>query len=142
MGSGGRLVLLGLMVTVGVTIGVMPPYLTTAVARYYAGSASDDVVDALREARALAATRGQPVHVIVDEDLRAVSVEGGSWRKLPSGVSLAGPKPDHTGRGFILFRPDGSSSGGQVVIFSHGSAVSVLVERADGRVRRIRAGVS
>lgn len=126
---------------IGAVLGAAPAAVDAAIARLKAGAAEDDVVAALREARALAVTRGQPVRVRVDEQMRSIWVEGGHWRKLPDGVSLAGPRADRDGQGVILFAPDGSSSGGQIVVSWRGRAVSVLVDGASGGVRRVRAGV-
>ncbi|MBC7908303.1 MAG: hypothetical protein H7Y60_16370 [Rhodospirillaceae bacterium] len=134
MGHNGRQVLLALTAVAGVMIGVLPPYMDQAVARYHARSAADDLVEALNEGRALAVGRARTVRVVVDEDLRSISVEGGRWRKLSSGIALSGPK-----QGAIIFRPDGSSTGGQVVVSQHSRAVSVLVDTATGRVRRVEA---
>ncbi|MBC7951988.1 MAG: hypothetical protein H7Z12_09265 [Rhodospirillaceae bacterium] len=134
MGNKGRQVLLAITAMGGVVIGVVPPYMDQAMARYHARSAADDVVDALNEGRALAVGRTRMVRVVVDENLRSISVEGGRWRKLPSGIALAGPK-----QGTIIFRPDGSSTGGQVMVSQHSRAVLVLVDGPSGRVRRVEA---
>lgn len=134
MGSKGRQVLLAMTAVMGIVIGLVPPYMDEALARYHARSAADDVVEALNEGRALAVGRSRTVRVMVDEDLRSISVEGGRWRKLSSGIALAGPK-----QGAVVFRPDGSSTGGQVVVSQHSRAVSVLVDQRTGRVRRIEA---
>jgi hypothetical protein len=130
----GKQFTLGVVAMAGILIGVLPPYLNEAVARYQADSASDDLLAAFSEARALAASRKRPVNVVVDERNRAVSVEGGTWRKLPGGIAVAGPES-----GGILFRPDGTSSGGQVVLSRRGLAVSVLVDGPSGKVRRVLA---
>lgn len=124
----------------GAVLGIAPMAVDAARTRLKAGAAEDDVVTALREARALALSRGQPVRVRVDEQMRSVWVEGGHWRKLPEGVSLAGPRADRDGQGVIVFAADGTSSGGQIVLSWRGRAVSVLVDGASGAVRRVRAG--
>lgn len=124
----------------GAALGAAPAAVDVALVRLKAGAAEDSVVAALREARALALARQQSVRVVVDQELRSVWVEGGHWRKLPDGVSLAGPRPDRQGRGTITFGPDGSSSGGQVVVAWRGRAVSMLVDARTGTVRRVRAG--
>lgn len=124
----------------GAALGATPMAVDAALVRLKAGTAEDGVVAALREARALAVSRGKPVRVRVDEQMRSVWVEGGHWRKLPDGVSLAGPRADRDGQGIIVFAPDGSSSGGQIVVSWRGRAVSVLVDGASGGVRRVRAG--
>lgn len=125
---------------IGAVLGMVPMAVDAALVRLKAGAAEDDVVDALREARALAVSRGKLVRVRVDEQMRSVWVEGGHWHRLPDGVSLAGPRADRDGQGVIAFAPDGTSSGGQIVVSWRGRAVSVLVDEASGGVRRVRAG--
>lgn len=123
----------------GAALGAGPTAVDATLVRLKAGVAEDNVVAALREARALALARGRPVRVVVDEQMRSVWVEGGHWRKLPDGVSLAGPRADRDGQGVIVFAADGSSDGGQIVVSWRGRAVSVLVDGGSGRVRRVRA---
>lgn len=123
----------------GAILGAAPAAVDAALTRLKAGSAEDDVMAALREARALAVTRRQTVRVRVDEQMRSIWVEGGHWRRLPAGVSLAGPRADRDGQGVIVFAPDGTSSGGQIVVSWRGRAVSVLVDGPSGGVRRVRA---
>ncbi|MGE5475230.1 MAG: GspH/FimT family pseudopilin [Bacteroidales bacterium] len=131
----------GLLICVaGILLGAGPAAVDAALVRLKAGAAEGDVVAALREARALAVTRDAPVRVWVDEGMRALWVEGGHWRRLPDGVSLAGPPAGLDGQGVIVFRPDGSSSGGQIVVSWRGRAVSVLVDGPSGGVRRVWAG--
>lgn len=128
------------LAAVGLAFTVAPPYLAQARSGYDTRRASDEVADVLGEARRLAITRAHRVGVVVDERHRSVSVEGGSWVKLPAGVALAGPPTDRDGRALLLFHPDGSSDGGQVVVSMPGRAVSLMVDKADGRVRRVEAG--
>lgn len=128
------------LAALGLAFTVAPPFLAEARAGYDTRRASDDIVDVLEEARRLAMTRARPVGVAIDERHRSVSVEGGSWRKLPGGIALAGPAPGRDGRAVVLFHPDGSSDGGQVVVSLPGHAVSLLVGKADGSIRRIEAG--
>lgn len=124
----------------GAVLGATPAAWDAGLVRVKAGGGADDVALAMKEARSLAVARGQPVRVRVDETLRSVWVEGGSWRKLPDGVAMAGPPAGRDGQAGITFLPDGSSTGGQVVVSWRGHAVSVLVGRQDGRVRRVAAG--
>lgn len=126
---------------VGAALGAAPVAVDAALVRLKTGAAEDDIVAALREARALALSRGHPVRVLVDERMRTISVEGGRWRKLPDGVTLAGPPANRGGQGVIAFAADGSSGGGQIVVGWRDWAVSVLVDGASGQVRRVRASV-
>lgn len=128
------------LAVLGLAFIVAPPYLAQARSQYDTQRASDEVMDILAEARRLAMAQTRPVRVIVDSHNRSVSVEGGSWRKLPAGIALAGPAPGRDGRAVVMFHPDGSSNGGQLVVSMPGRAVSLLVDKADGRIRRIEAG--
>ncbi|MBI5165570.1 MAG: type II secretion system protein [Magnetospirillum sp.] len=104
-----------------------------------AEDAADSVAAAMGEAQRLAIGRGRPVRVYVDELQRSVEVEGGRYAKLPNGVVLAGPMRGPDGKGVIWFHPDGSSTGGQVVVSAPGNAWAVSVEMLTGRVRRVHA---
>lgn len=130
--------LVGLAV-LGLAFIVAPPYLAQARSQYDTQRASDEVIDMLTEARGLAVARTRPVRVMIDARNRSVAVEGGSWRKLPAGIALAGPAPGRDGQAVVMFHPDGSSDGGQLVVSMPGRAVSLLVDRIDGRIRRIEA---
>lgn len=116
-----------------------PSYVAQAMARHAAMGASDQVVAALAEGRRLAIGRARPVEVVLDERNRSVVVEGGSWRKLPAGIAMAGPKPDPNGRATLRFNPDGSTDSAQVVVSGRGRAVALLLDQGGG-VRRIEAG--
>lgn len=132
-----RLGTLVALAVLGLAATLAQPFLAQAMAGTDATRASDEIVEVLGEARRLAIGRARPVPVVVDEHNRSVSVEGGSWRKLPAGTALAGPAPDRDGRAMLVFNPDGSSSGGQVVVSARGSAVSLLLDADSGRVRRM-----
>lgn len=112
---------------------VAPPYVKNAMARAEAEGAVDRIVAALAEAHDLAVTRNRAVRVVIDES--AVSVEGGRWRKLPGGIALT-----VSSERAVMFRPDGSSSGGQVVVSSPGRALLLTIDPLTGRVRRVHAG--
>lgn len=131
-----------LVAGMGAALGAVPAAVDAALVRLKTGAAEDDIVAALHEARALALSRRQPVRVLVDERMRSISVEGGRWRKVPDGVTLAGPPANRGGQGVIVFAADGSSSGGQIVVGWRDRAVSVLVDGASGHVRRVRARTS
>lgn len=133
----GSLRVLALVMVAGVGTAVLaPPYVQGAVTRFKADLAAEEVVEALAEARDLAARREQPVRVFIDERQRAVAVEGGRWRKLADGVTLGGPRRGPDGRAAILFLPDGTSSGGQVVLSTRESAWALSVDQATGQVRK------
>lgn len=118
---------------------VASPYLAQARSALDTRRAADEVAAVLTEAGRLAVARTRPVRVTVDERNRTVAVEGGTWRKLAAGIALAGPAPGRDGSAAVTFLPDGTSTGGQVVVSVPGRAVSLVIEREGGRVRRVEA---
>jgi general secretion pathway protein H len=131
--------LLGLLALVLVVFVVLP-WARGAMAGLEAASAADAVADAMAEARSLAKSRGREVRLSIDAAGPDLDVEGGEFRRLSSGVRLSGPPPAADGDGIILFHPDGSSDGGQVVVATGGMAWSLTVDRRTGLARRVFAG--
>lgn len=128
--------LLVVLAVVGLLAVVAPPYVRGALARIEAEQASEAVAEALAEARALALTRNREVRVTVDAQSKGVDVEGGRWRRLPGAVTLSLSPPPQGGRWELTFHPDGSSSGGRVLVSSQGRMWSLVIEQLTGNVRR------
>ena len=139
----GGFTLLELLVVVAVVallVTVVVPWFAGALNRLQADEAADDIVAAMTEARDLAAGRHRTVKVMVDEKAGTIEVEGGRYRSLPAGVALSGPPSGYDGKGIILFHPDGTSDGGQVVASRGDVAWAVSVELLTGQIRRVYAG--
>jgi general secretion pathway protein H len=128
------------MVVVAALLATAPPYLGKALVRLRAESAADDIAQALAEARSLAISLNREVQVTFDERDSTWQLDG-SPAKLPAGVVIAAPRRDHDGQSAITFYPDGSSTGGQVVVSARHRAWMVGVDLRTGTVRRRHAGV-
>lgn len=105
-----------------------------------AAEAAQQVVAALREARAEATRRGAPVRVAFDPVLRRIGRDEPD-QPLPEGVALAvesaAETRDAKGRPAILFFPDGSSSGGVIALSGdRGADFRITVRWLTGQIRR------
>ncbi len=88
--------------------------------------AARDLVGALRVARGRAIAENRPVTMAFAGNLYRIA--GSAAQPVPHDVTL-------TGNGAISFAPDGSSSGGVVVVQAAASRIAVLVDWLTGRVR-------
>lgn len=91
-------------------------------------AATSLVVGTLRVARTRAIAANRPVPVRFDATDAAVQLGADPVRRLPSGVRIAAAAP------VILFRPDGSSSGGVVDLAGRANAARIAVNWLTGRV--------
>ncbi len=90
--------------------------------------ASALVSGALRVARSRAIASNRPVPVRFDPANAALQVGTEAVRRLPRGIGIAAPAP------VILFRPDGSSSGGTVTLAGAARTATVGVNWLTGHV--------
>jgi general secretion pathway protein H len=128
---------LALMTLAAVTV---PPYVTKALLLLRAEGTANDIAAALVQAHDEAIRTKRPVRVTFDERDRSWQLDDEAAGRVPRGIGIAGPKPDHDGIEAIIFFPDGSSSGGQVVVSSPSHAWSLAVDLLTGGLRRTRAG--
>lgn len=126
------LVVLGLVVGIAVSRG---PQRSRALD---VRAAVGQVVQTLRLARGAAIAANAPVTVVVNGGQRTLSVAGGRPLQLPPGFGLTAatgldgiPGPKLTG---IRFSPNGSSSGGRIVLADGARRVVVGVDWLTGRV--------
>ena len=90
-------------------------------------SASSLIAGSLRVARSRAIASNRTVPVRFDPARDTLQVGGEVQRRLPPGIRIAaGPT--------ILFRPDGSSSGGTVELAGHSRGARIGVNWLTGRV--------
>jgi len=118
------LVILGLTLALVVTRGPMHSVRldTEATAR--------ELVSTLRLARGRAIAQNQPVTVVLTP--RHYQIEGLTAHMVPGDVAL-------TGNAVIRFAPDGSSSGGTVVVQTATSHIVIVVNWLTGNVAMTRA---
>jgi general secretion pathway protein H len=91
-------------------------------------AATSLVVGTLRVARTRAIAANRPVPVRFDAEAAAVQLGADPVRRLPPGIRIAAAAPA------ILFRPDGSSSGGTVDLAGRANVARVAVNWLTGRV--------
>ncbi len=92
-----------------------------------ARGAASQMASALRQARGLAIGSGQAVLMVMDVARGGYGLQGGPMQMLPAGLVMAAPAG-------IRFRPDGSSSGGQVELRDGQRRLRVGVDWLSGRV--------
>ena len=93
----------------------------------------------LRQARTRALTANQPAGFIFDATTRSWRIgENGTPHSLPEGVEVRMQAADQLNvrprEGRIVFFPDGSSSGGVIVITARGRALRIEVDWLTGRI--------
>lgn len=127
------LTLVSLLLAIAVPALIVPPGVELR-------SAADLVATGLRQARLTAIREQRPVALLLDVDARALQVEGGRRvRTLPRDVQLelytAQREIVGARRGGIRFYPDGTSTGGRVMLTREGLRTEVDVEWLTGRIR-------
>jgi general secretion pathway protein H len=104
-------------------------------------AAAGELVVTLREARRQAQATQARQRVVVDTEARRYGIAStGQWRDLPEGGSAElttarSLLSDDETRGAIEFFPDGSSSGGRVVLGLDGHATQIDIAWLTGQVR-------
>ena len=101
-------------------------------------AAAGALAQALRTARAQAIARSQTVTVVIDPVRRLFTADGAPPQALAAGLGLeARPPalPGPNGTKLIQFGPDGSATGGEVLLGSGRRRVAVEVEWLTGRVQ-------
>lgn len=101
-------------------------------------SAARRTVAMLRLARESAIRRGEETQVLVDLDAHRLTLAGRSALSLPSRLSLQLDASSRdlldAQRGLIRFFPDGSSTGGRLILSYRGQGYQVGVAWLTGRV--------
>ena len=90
--------------------------------------ASSLVAGALRVARSRAIASNRPVPVRFDPARATLQMSNEAVRPLPSGIAMTAAAP------VILFRPDGSSTGGVVELVGRARTARIAVNWLTGRV--------
>lgn len=103
-------------------------------------SVTSEVSDMLRRARLEAMAEGAIVAVDFDGDTRRFVAPDRQPVILPEGVEATVASASTAGRGRILFFQNGTSSGGQVELFSDAHREVVKIDWLTGAVMREEAG--
>jgi general secretion pathway protein H len=101
-------------------------------------AAAADVARILRGARGQAIGTDRSVLVLVDVTRRAIAVDGGPIRTIPGNLAVAVQAVPQETRGKTLagirFQPDGSASGGRIVLSDGSRRTQIAVDWLTGRV--------
>jgi general secretion pathway protein H len=118
---------------------LVPAYLTGGTERIELKGAARAVAAALRETREEALARNRPLEFVIDLDrsrFRGVGAQVDHPMPASIGVTLVTTSEERrsAGRGAIRFFPDGSSTGGGVILARGTGRYDVLVDWLTGRV--------
>lgn len=130
------------MAIAALLIVITPPLITAAIPGAELKAAARRTAAGLRLAREEAIRNGRDTSLILDVEARVFEVEGGfRTARLPDDVTLelmaAESEMLSDQVGAIRFFPDGSSTGGRIVLSRAGKGYQVGVEWLTGRIRMI-----
>jgi general secretion pathway protein H len=121
-------------------LAIAPPLITSALPGVELKAAARQVTSGLRLAREEAIRSGRDTAFVIDVDTRVFEVEGGYRRtNLPEDLDLKleaaerEMRNEHTGA--VRFYPDGSSTGGRLVLARGDRGYQVGVQWLTGRIR-------
>jgi general secretion pathway protein H len=131
--------LLVVMAVLSLLLTTVPPLLSRALPGAELRGAAQQVTAGLRQARGRAIATGRDTALVLDLEARWFQVEGVQRRRpLPEGVGLrlttAESEVAARRRGRVRFYPDGSSSGGRIILARAGRRWVVDVDWLTGRV--------
>jgi general secretion pathway protein H len=131
--------LLVVLAIAGLVLAVTPPLLGNALPGLELKSAARRTAGALRLTREQAIAAGQPAVWLVDIDSGEYQVGDGRAGRLPDGIAIelvaAADEMLSERRGGIRFFPDGTSTGGRVILRRGERGYQVGVNWLTGRVQ-------
>jgi len=132
--------LLVVLAIAGLLLATTPPLVSAVLPGVQLKAAAREIAATLRLTRELAIARGQPVAWMFDVERGGYWIEGdGRGGRLPSGLRLklvaAAEELRDERHGAIRFYPDGTASGGRVLLARGPRGYQVGVEWLTGRVR-------
>ena len=118
---------------VALLIALALPHLPAGLtASEFTGSARE-LTAALREARSLSLNRNRDVAFTIDRAAGRYGFDGrGSDLAAGIGIALSGSEND-----VVWFFPDGTASGGRIVLSRDGARIVIAIEEMTGRVNRV-----
>jgi general secretion pathway protein H len=126
------------LVLMALIAAVSAPLLSKGLGRAEAKGSAQDVAAALRRARSEAVVRNAEVVLTVDVNQRSLRIDGVETRSLPAKLQIelftAQTEQISADSGNIRFFPDGSSTGGEIVLADGRSKFHVQVDWLTGRV--------
>jgi general secretion pathway protein H len=132
--------LLVVLAIIALLLAITPPLITAAIPGAELKASARRVAAGLRLAREEAIRTGHDVAFTLDLETRSFEVDGRFRRgKLPKGLDLkleaAETEMLDEQRGAVRFFPDGSSTGGRVILSRHDAGYQVGVQWLTGRIR-------
>ena len=131
--------LLVVLAIAAVAISTVPPLFSAALPGVEMKAAARRTVTGLRLAREQAIRQGRPLTLIVDVEEHRLEIPGHRAINLPQRLELtfegAEREMRDAQRGGIRFFPDGTSTGGRIVIASGDAGYQIGVNWLTGRVR-------
>ena len=102
----------------------------------HARAAASEVVQTLRIGRSRAIAEDRPVVVMLDLSSHRLALDGALRAALPAWLPVAAQMADGTAprRAIFDFAPDGSATGGRVILGRPGRSVLFSVDLVTGRV--------
>ena len=132
--------LLVVLAIAALLLAVAPPLITAAIPGAELKASARRVAAGLRLAREEAIRTGHDIAFTLDLETHSFEVDGRFRRgKLPKGLDLkleaAETEMLDEHRGAVRFFPDGSSTGGRVILSRHDAGYQVGVQWLTGRIR-------
>ena len=131
--------LLVVLVILGVVVALVPPALDAAMQSARLKAGAREVATALRQARGQAVHQGQEARFLLDTRQRRYRIGERAPRALHEGLrlELTTAEVERVSRhaGGIRFYPDGSSTGGRIVLSGRAGSFRVDVHWLTGRVQ-------
>jgi len=124
--------LLAVLAILGLAFAIVTPSVTRALGASGPQAVADDLAVALREARSTSLLSATSVRFTLDAAARRWQA-GGRDGRWPDGVAVV-LEPSPQGDDAIVFYPDGSASGGRLVVGSGPARRLVHVDWLTGRV--------
>lgn len=131
--------LLVVLAVAGLLASIVLPRLIVPEVASARAEAARDLAAALVRARSAAVFRGREVALVIDLRERRYWIEGGSARPLPAGLDIVldttMDEAQTPQRGMIRFYPDGSATGGRIMLGKQGKETHIVrVNWLTGRV--------
>ncbi|WP_120796575.1 GspH/FimT family pseudopilin [Thiocapsa rosea] len=131
--------LLVVLAIAALAMSAVPPLFSAAMPGVEMKAAARRTVSSLRLARETAIRQGAEVALVVDVEQRRLELAGHRSLTLPKRLDVTLEAADREmldeQRGAIRFFPDGSSTGGRIILASEDSGYQVGVVWLTGRIR-------
>ena len=134
--------MLVVLVVIALLASFSPLLVDRLLPQYRIEAAARELADTMRRARGFAIRDNRPRYVVVDAGKRVAAIGGGQTsHRIPPEVQIdleiASIEQVNAAAGRIRFFPDGSSTGGRIVLTSAERSFAIVVDWFDGKVRLV-----